>query len=378
MRRMIAFHFRHSFHIQKHTIAQININNDLPNELNSRFNRHKKSSMEGVIILKRITILFVCCCFLLIGCMKVVQEKQINDAVSQTEQTQTAEAIEPTQTVEPSEKVTEVKKHPVEEIEEALKAELTLTTAFQESIEEHIINEIQLTEPEEIKEDTSKLYYLALGDSLTKGIGDEERKSGYTERLVEKIEQTSDIEEVVLDNRGKRGRRSEQLLGLLQKGHYDYELQNAELITLTIGGNDIMKVVKKDLFELKREMFDEELADFKNRYDQILREIRLENPDVPIIIIGLYNPFSVITDEITEFELIIKDWNETIENTSLKYNNVCYVDIQDLFDQNANLVYHSDFFHPNGYGYTIMTERIISMMKSCQIEDSSSGLIFKE
>ena len=340
--------------------------------------------MEGVIILKRITILFLCCCILLLtGCMKVVKEKQINDVASQVQISEPAEPKEAkvpeetddsTESDASQEKSTGEEKHPVEEIEE----ELTLTTAFQETIEEQLLNEVPLTAPEEFKTIRSKLYYLALGDSLTRGVGDEERKSGYTERLVEKIEASSDITEVILDNRGKRGRKSDQLLELLKKGHYDTEIQNAELITLTIGGNDIMKVVKKDLFELKRDMFDEELSDFKKRYDQILREIRMENPDVPIIMIGLYNPFSVITDEITEFESIIADWNETIENTSLKYENACFVDIQDLFDQNANLVYHSDFFHPNGYGYTIMTERIVSMMKSCQITDSSEGLIFSE
>ncbi|QCR32396.1 GDSL-type esterase/lipase family protein [Lysinibacillus sp. SGAir0095] len=319
--------------------------------------------------------------------MKLVKEKQENDLAMHAikiESIEVSEAIEATDSeeeiaerAEKEQKETE-SVHPVEDSKESFDEELTLTTAFQESIEEQLLNELQLVPPEEIKADTSKLYYLALGDSLTRGIGDEEQKNGYTKRLVEKIVQSTDVSEVILDNRGKRGRRSDQLLDLVKKGHYDYELKNAELITLTIGGNDIMKVVKKDLFELKREVFDKELEEFKKRYNQILAEIRVENPEVPIIVVGLYNPFSVITDEITEFESIITEWNDTIETTSSKYQNACFVDIQDLFDENANLVYHSDFFHPNGYGYTIMTERIISMMKACHIEDSTSGLIFSD
>ena len=342
--------------------------------------------MKGGIILKRLTILFVCCGILLLGFMKVVKEIQPDSETSQVELSKTIVALEATERVEEEEanetetveEKIEAEKHPVEDIKESFDEELTLTTAFQESIEEQLLNELQLVPPEEIKADTSKLYYLALGDSLTRGIGDEEQKSGYTKRLVEKLVQSTEVAEVILDNRGKRGRRSDQLLGLIKKGHYDYELKNAELITLTIGGNDIMKVVKKDLFELKREDFDKELVQFENRYKEILNEIRMENSEVPIIIIGLYNPFSVITDEITEFESIITEWNDTIEAASSKYENACFVDIQDLFDENANLVYHSDFFHPNGYGYTIMTERIISMMKACHIEDSSNGLILTD
>ncbi|WP_158582948.1 GDSL-type esterase/lipase family protein [Lysinibacillus yapensis] len=249
---------------------------------------------------------------------------------------------------------------------------------FPSSLEEYIIDEFHDPSPEEIKADSSKIYYLALGDSLTKGVGDEEQKNGYTKRLAEKIEQWTDISEVVIDNRGKRGRKSDQLLTLIEKGHYDHELKNSELITITIGGNDMMKIVKNDLFEVKKENFEKELEEFQQRYNLILQEIRLRNPEAPIILIGLYNPFSIITNEIPEFESIITEWNQTIEATAAKYNNACFVDIQDLFDENANKVYHTDFFHPNGYGYTIMTERIISMMKSCHIEDSEDRLILTE
>ncbi|MDN4492681.1 GDSL-type esterase/lipase family protein [Ureibacillus aquaedulcis] len=288
------------------------------------------------------------------------------NVMKEAEQEAVASKAEITKT---EEKYNEEAKHPAEDTKE----ETIATAALQESVEEELSDEVELENPSNINADPSKLYYLALGDSLTKGVGDEEQKSGYTKRLVEKIEQWSDVKEVILDNRGKRGRRSDQLLRLIQKGHYDNEIKNAELITITIGGNDIMKVVKKDLFELKKKYFEDELITFEERYNLILEEIRLKNPEVPIVVIGLYNPFSIITDEITEFESIITEWNKTIHTTSKTYNNTCFVDIQDLFDENANLVYHTDFFHPNGYGYTIMTERILSMIKSCQIEDISKG-----
>ncbi|WP_052129988.1 GDSL-type esterase/lipase family protein [Ureibacillus sinduriensis] len=313
-------------------------------------------------MLKRIMIPIICCSILLVGCQKIMIESWQESAGSKREIT------EATHIAEPAQNNNEIAIHPVDGLEEPL-----VSTALQEKVQVPSTNEAQPDPANDIRLDTTKYYYLALGDSLTKGVGDEELKSGYTKRLVEKLEQWPEEKEVVLDNRGKRGRRSDQLLGLLKRGHYDDEIKNAELITITIGGNDIMKVVKKDLFELKRQYFEEELADFEDRYDQILKEIRLKNPHVPIVVIGLYNPFSVITDEITEFESIITEWNESIETTSKQYDNACFVDIQDLFDENANLVYHTDFFHPNGYGYTIMTERIMSMIKSCQVDKMSQG-----
>lgn len=223
--------------------------------------------------------------------------------------------------------------------------------------------------------DAKEVSYLALGDSLTRGIGDEKNKYGYTNRLVEQLEKWPNVKEINLDNRGKRGRRSDQLLALLEKGHYDEALANADLITITIGGNDVMKVVKSDLFDLKKEMFDKELISFQARYLKIFEAIRFRNPNVPIVAIGFYNPFSIIVDEVTPFKPIIHEWNMEIQKLAEADGNACFIPIEDLFDSNADMVYHTDFFHPNSNGYERMTERIVETMKTCKIEEMSAGLI---
>ena len=223
--------------------------------------------------------------------------------------------------------------------------------------------------------DAQDIYYLALGDSLTRGVGDEQKNYGYTIRLQEQIEQWPMIKSVELDNRGKNGRRSDQLLALLQKGHYDEELEKADVITMTLGGNDAMKIVKKHLFSLNKQMFNEELPQFITRYEEILHEIRLRNADVPIVVIGFYNPFSIIVDEVTPFEPIISEWNAEIESLANIDVNACFVPIDDLFTSNEDMVYHVDFFHPNATGYDRMTKRIIEAMQSCNIEQMSDGLI---
>lgn len=224
-------------------------------------------------------------------------------------------------------------------------------------------------------ENAQDLYYLALGDSLTRGVGDETKNYGYTIRLQEQLEKWPMIKSVELDNRGKNGRRSDQLLNLLQKGHYDKELENADFITMTLGGNDVMKIVKKHLFSMEKSMFDKELPKFIERYEQIIAEIRLRNAEAPIILIGFYNPFSIVVDEITPFEPIISEWNAAIEQLSEQDLNACYVPVEDLFVSNEDMVYHVDFFHPNSVGYERMTKRIIETMQQCNIEQMSGGLI---
>ncbi len=223
--------------------------------------------------------------------------------------------------------------------------------------------------------DASPLYYMALGDSLTRGVGDEKMEYGYTERLSRELEKWPEISLVELDNRGKNGRRSDQLLDLLKLGHYDEELPKADLITMTLGGNDVMRVVKADLFRLNKGMFDSALPGFVENYEKIITEIRLRNAKAPIVLIGFYNPFHIITDEYTPFETIIDEWNAEIARIAEEDTNACFVPIADLFTSNTDLVYHTDFFHPNGNGYDRMTTRIIDTLQACQIEEMSDGRI---
>ena len=57
-----------------------------------------------------------------------------------------------------------------------------------------------------------------------------------------------------------------------------------------------------------------------------------------------------------------------IEEVASKDSNACYVSVEDLFDSNEELVYHTDFFHPNAKGYEKMTERILATMEQCGME----------
>ncbi|WP_238600652.1 GDSL-type esterase/lipase family protein [Metasolibacillus meyeri] len=292
----------------------------------------------------------LCCCLLLTACTVTVDEPEV--------------------TPEEYEKSLDTTNVPMP-IDDALYVE----QPKKESIIEKLSDIFQLDWLNRKEIDAQDIQYIALGDSLTDGVGDEYTRQGYTERLVERLEKWPAVASITLDNRGKRGRRSEQLLQLLEKGHYDKELADANLVTITMGGNDVMKIVKSDIFSLKKEMFDQERANFKNNYEQIIKQIRARNTEVPLILIGFYNPFSIVVDETTPFEEIIVEWNNDIMELALQDEQACFVPVMDLFHTNENLVYHTDFFHPNAKGYERMTERIVTAMEACNIEAMTDGLI---
>ncbi|TQR20701.1 GDSL-type esterase/lipase family protein [Psychrobacillus vulpis] len=217
-----------------------------------------------------------------------------------------------------------------------------------------------------------KLQLVGMGDSLTKGVGDEMKREGYIGRVRTELLQYKGIEDVILTNTALRGRRSDQLLKLLRDGDIDHSIRNADLIMITIGGNDLMKIVKKDLFNLQVGSFDKGLVSFEKNYIKIMDHIREINSEAKIALIGIYNPLSLVTDEFNEFDTIIYDWNKTIESIAEDDENACFISIEKHFDTNANLVYHTDFFHPNGKGYQLMKESIMSSLQGCGFIDTQN------
>lgn len=218
-----------------------------------------------------------------------------------------------------------------------------------------------------------RVTVIGLGDSLTQGVGDELKRGGYFGRVALAMNDWKGVEEIDLKNLAKRGRRSDQLISQLESNEIQEEIKKADVIYMTIGGNDMMKIVKANLFNLTAKPFYVELGKFENRLDEIFKMIRGLNGDAIIVVAGLYNPLSIVTDEANEFETVIDDWNEAIEIQAIMDGKACFVPVVDLFVSNENMVYHSDFFHPNAKGYESMANRFIEKIDQCGLTKLSDG-----
>lgn len=219
----------------------------------------------------------------------------------------------------------------------------------------------------------SDITVVGLGDSLTEGIGDEDKQSGYFGRLTKAIANWQGVKDVKIDNLAKKGRRSDQLLTQLEDPKIQASLKKADIILFTIGGNDLMKIFKRDLFNLKTQPFMNELDDYTVRIDELYARIRSLNKDAIIVTGGLYNPLSNIMDETDDFETILDSWNDVLEARTTFDDKSCFVPVRDLFHSNGNMVYHSDFFHPNAKGYEEMTNRYLESIETCNLYELSDG-----
>jgi len=221
---------------------------------------------------------------------------------------------------------------------------------------------------------------VSAGDSLTQGVGDSTDQGGYLPYLKTMLEKEKGIKEVDISNFGVTGNRTTQLLKRLQSQEVRNQLQKADLVILTIGGNDIMKVVRDNISNLKISVFAEEKKSYITHLKQIMDVIVQENPQASIVLVGLYNPFSQVFSNIEEMNQIVSDWNQAGKSVIANYPNAYFVEIEDLFlNTNEDLLY-TDNFHPNDKGYELIAGRLNQTLKKRTLPDleKKSLMVSKE
>ncbi|WP_404328667.1 SGNH/GDSL hydrolase family protein [Mesobacillus maritimus] len=210
------------------------------------------------------------------------------------------------------------------------------------------------------------LKIVAIGDSLTQGVGDETESGGYVGILNHTFEDNN--LKIKIKNYGKKGNRTDQLLKRLDNEEIVSSISKADLVFITIGANDIMKVVKSNFTNLKLEPFEKERLDYIERLTAIFDKINEMNPDTKIYLIGFYNPFELYFGDIEELGLIMNSWNDTGKAVTEEYENVDYIPVADLFSQSTIELLADDYFHPNTSGYKLMAKRVIEYVDEIDIE----------
>lgn len=212
------------------------------------------------------------------------------------------------------------------------------------------------------KETTTKsnkqIQITALGDSLTRGTGDPEGK-GYIGYMMEDLK-TKSNKKLLLTNSAVKGQTSAQLLSQIKQKEIQRQMANADLILLTIGGNDLFQsgqaLMNLDNYN-KNEMEDPYLKNLQKIYSTI----RSINKKATIFHIGLYNPFIEMEDS-KRTSQIVREWNYDSANLAANYKKIVFVPTFDLFELNVNDYLFNDQFHPNAAGYKLIGERVSSLI----------------
>ncbi|MEH0980287.1 SGNH/GDSL hydrolase family protein [Bacillus mobilis] len=210
------------------------------------------------------------------------------------------------------------------------------------------------------KKKTGTLQIVSLGDSLTRGVGDKEG-IGYIGRMKEDL-QKDYKQKVALTNLAVSGAKMPDLLKQMESSGAQYSIKQADVIVLTIGGNDLFPGWES-LGKIDLETYRPDTETFQNEAKKIIEGIRKLNTDSPIFWLGLYNPFEDVED-LKGSSNIVVDWNASLEKLALNDKNVYITPTFDLFQNRGKDLLYSDHFHPNEVGYTYMADRLVQNVAS--------------
>ena len=221
-----------------------------------------------------------------------------------------------------------------------------------------------------------RLNYVAIGDSLTEGVGDQTNQGGFIPLLSNAISEISDVN-VVSQNFGVAGNTSTQIYKRMTKEKkIQSAIKKADVITITVGGNDVMKVIRTQLTNLTENSFEKPAQTYQKQLTEIFDFIRDNNPNAQVYVLGIYNPFYLNFPDITEMQDVIDHWNQATQEMVMEQKKMYFVPINDLLSQGVDgnrgvtssdgdiqtitndALFEEDHFHPNNIGYQIMSDAV--------------------
>lgn len=213
-----------------------------------------------------------------------------------------------------------------------------------------------------IEVSTYKMNIVAIGDSLTYGVGDVSGTGGYVGLLEQSI--NKERETAIFKNFGVPGNRTDQLLKRLDQTEIQAAIDEADLILITIGANDIMQIAKENITNLQLDEFIAERERYEERLRESIDKIKKINTDAEIYLLGIYNPFEKYFHEIVELNMITEAWNDTGSSIAQETEKVTFVPIIDLFADKEENLFAKDNFHPNYNGYLLISERVLEYISN--------------
>lgn len=234
-----------------------------------------------------------------------------------------------------------------------------------------------------------KKTLVALGDSIPFGYGLEEgnvspSKKAYPHLIGGGMEYTADSELTV------SGMKTSELLTALTTSEYQAALKQADVVTLTIGSNDIFgiygpaqDIIKKVLADAtyktttaELDFFSKAAAGFEINFPKIITEIR-KYTDAKLVVYNIYNPFPTgFAPALTNLnglgELYIPQMNDKIKQTvDQSGSNIIMADTYSAFEgkELSYVLLLKNDIHPSVTGQEALAKLAETALKSLEASD---------
>lgn len=199
------------------------------------------------------------------------------------------------------------------------------------------------------------ITYLALGDSLTEGIGATRPDGNFVRQFFQHMKHS---EHCRVRNFGISGITSSELYQMMNNPAIYRLLKRASHVSITTGGNDFIQMYERGGLTLKR--LDATVTSLCDHVSKIMELVKKCNRDAIIYLLGFYAPvpaYSLGEHMICAF---IEETNSYYEKICKHYQVEWVNPFQTFF---RRLDYFSDEVHPNQEGYDELAKLFISTFK---------------
>ncbi len=202
-------------------------------------------------------------------------------------------------------------------------------------------------------ESDKTVHLFAIGDSLAHGLGDASGR-GFVGGVSEKYRNKG--YKVIQSNLGVDGMTSSGLQSEIHQASLKPMIGSANVILISIGGNDLNN--SAGLPKINTQKIAGAESTFSTNLKEILATIRKDNPEAPIFLVGLYNPYANIASNRAATDTVVQTWNMKELEIANQFVNTVVVQTYDLFERHDDQLLYVDHFHPNQTGYQLIATRI--------------------
>jgi lysophospholipase L1-like esterase len=215
---------------------------------------------------------------------------------------------------------------------------------------------------------TPGLHQLAIGDSIIRGVGAEQDENFVSQFSTKLAQQTN--KEITFENQGINGITSGELNELVQEGRFDESIKQSDIITINVGGNDILRMAKGQNFRTVIQDYDQLQTSFSKNLSDISNRISTLNPKATIVFLELYNPISPDDQMYPLADKMLPKWNLHIYEVANHIPGSIVIETTKVINGDHLQNLSSDGVHPNVAGYTAISEQILYQLKH-QVRKSS-------
>ncbi|NHC40647.1 hypothetical protein G6549_11760 [Bacillus sp. MM2020_1] len=215
---------------------------------------------------------------------------------------------------------------------------------------------------------TSPIHHLALGDSIIRGVGagkNENFISLFSSKLAEQTDKRIEFQ-----NQGINGITSGELNNMVQDGRFDKLIKDADIVTINVGGNDILRMANGQNFRTVFQCYDQLQTTFSNNLSDITTKITSLNPKATIVFLELYNPLPSDEQMYSLADKLLPKWNLNIYEVANKVPGSIVIETTKVINGDHLQNLSPDGVHPNLAGYTAISEQMMYQFKH-QLRKSS-------